>query len=100
MARKIKRNESLQQEILELFENFLVENNAYSQYTTYIQEENHITFSELFDYCSKFGPYKLIPFYFIYFLAIFSYNKDGFEFWLDLHLKWNKIYKQYLQNFS
>lgn len=100
MERKVRRRIN-KEEILELFENFLVENNAYSQYITYIHEECHITLTDLFDFCKRYYSYaeESLPYAFVH-IIYFNRTKEGFEFWLNLHLKWNKTFNQYLQSFS
>lgn len=89
-----------EQDILDLFEDFLLENNAYSQYVTYIQEQNRLSISDLFSFLNK--NYRETRYKAAYSLiyGCVSFNKtiEGFEFWLDLHLKWNKILHEYLKN--
>lgn len=102
MERTIK-----EQEILELFEKFLLDNNVYSQFSTYLLEQAHTTIDGLFDYVDEYYSYYYNEYpssideraySFFCFTINYTDTKEGFEFWKIIESRWRTVLGNSLKN--
>lgn len=70
----------------ELFEKFLLNNNAFSQFCNNLLIQESLLLS---DYCEEVDPFDYIEEAFIWYDT-----NEGYNFWYALDLKWNKIYEE------
>lgn len=69
----------------ELFEKFLIDNNAFSQFCSNLVEES-VVFSEYVE--------TIYPINYMIDCFIWNRTKEGFSFWNHLYVKWYEIYKE------
>lgn len=87
--------------ILEEFEKFLIEEDAFSQFCTNIQEQAHISFNEYPNYLER--VYKLYNYYDLVPLLTsipFTWcnTNQGYDYWAKIHKKWEEISESFLNN--
>lgn len=76
----------VEQTLIEQFEQFLLDNNIYSQFCSNILTKYKTLLTE---YCKNIHPFNYIMDAFIW-----SYTKEGYDFWYEFNRKWRKIYEE------
>lgn len=72
--------------LCEKFEQFLLDNNIFSQFCSNILIKDSML---LYEYCEKTHPQ-----YYISRAFAWSYTKEGYDFWLKVNIKWDRIYEE------
>lgn len=82
--------------IKELFEQFLIDNDCYSQYMINLWKDRGMTFDDFDKYLTKtYGGHEN----FIISHCLWDETEEGFYFWEIIHKKWLERYK-ILKSFS
>lgn len=74
------------QALIEKFEQFLIDNNIFSQFCSNIFVEYSML---LYEYCEYIRPFHYINEAFTW-----SHTEEGYDFWWEVDRKWYKIYEK------
>lgn len=78
------------QDILDLFEQFLIDNNCYSEFITNLLEQNNETFNEHVDRILK-DTYYLIERELVNYAFTWNLTEQKFWFWNKLDEQWRRL---------
>lgn len=88
--------------LLKEFEEFLIEENAFSQFCINLLEQRRITFGEYNDYIDKqidiFDPDKYLKDLLVSIGFQWILSNEGYDYWAELSKKWARKFKNSSSN--